>query len=160
MTMRVAIDQLEAKQRQLIEYRDSLLSVDGEFKNHARVIAEGRLAQIGMDIALLRSMVLARGEQAGSIGGREMKLDAKFYGVIVKVKDNTIVPDDEYVVFLAKDTAFADTLPTYLKNCIKLGADEDQIASVRRMIERLTVWRASNISRLKTPDAKGEKLLG
>ena len=25
-----------------------------------------------------------------------MKLDAKFYGTVVKVKDDTIVPDDEY----------------------------------------------------------------
>lgn len=89
-----------------------------------------------------------------------MKLDGKFYGVIVKAKDNSIVPEDEYVVFLAKDTAFADTLPFYRANCIKLGADAEQIAAVDRMIERLTLWRSSNLHRLKTPDAKGEKLLG
>lgn len=34
------------------------------------------------------------------------KLDAKFYGEIRKVKDGAVVPEDEYVVFLAKDTAF------------------------------------------------------
>ncbi len=89
-----------------------------------------------------------------------MKLDAKFYGVIVKAKDNSIVPDDEYVVFLAKDTAFADTLPTYLANCIKLGADREQIEAVERMIARTIAWRARNHHRLKTPDAHGEKLLG
>ena len=89
-----------------------------------------------------------------------MKLDGKFYGVIVKAKDNSIVPEDEYVVFLAKDTAFANTLPTYRENCIKLGADEEQIAAVDRMIEGLTKWRAGNQHRLKTPDAKNEKLLG
>lgn len=88
-----------------------------------------------------------------------MKLDAKFYGVIVKAKDNSVVPEDEYVVFLAKDTAFADTMPTYRANCEKLGCDSEQLAAVDRMIERLTKWRASNHHRLKTPDAHGEKLL-
>lgn len=89
-----------------------------------------------------------------------MKLDAKFSGVIVKVKDNTIVPDDEYVVFLAKDNAFAAILPNYRDKCKEMGADAEQIAAVDRMIERLGTWRARNQHRLKVPDAKGEKLLG
>lgn len=89
-----------------------------------------------------------------------MKLDAKFEGVIIKVKDGTIVPSDEYVVFLVKDTAFANTLPKYREECVKLGADNEQIAAVDRMIERASVWRANNQHRLKVPDAKGEKLLG
>ena len=42
-----------------------------------------------------------------------MKLDKKFVGQITKVKDGSIVGEDEYVVFLAKDTAFASILPTY-----------------------------------------------
>jgi hypothetical protein len=89
-----------------------------------------------------------------------MKLDAKFYGVIVKAKDNTIVPEDEYVVFLVKDTAFFNTLPKYREECVKLGAQKEQIDAVDRMIERAAYWRANNQHRLKTPDAKGEKLLG
>lgn len=88
------------------------------------------------------------------------KLDAKFSGVVVKVKDGTIVSDDEYVVFLAKDTAFANILPTYRAECVDLGADQEQIAAVDRMIERLRRWRQANPHRLKVPDAKGEKLLG
>lgn len=88
-----------------------------------------------------------------------MKLDAKFSGVIYKVKNGSIVTDDEYVVFLAKDTAFAHILPLYRDECIKLGADQEQIASVNRMITRLTDWRAANQHLVKVPDAKGEKLL-
>jgi hypothetical protein len=88
------------------------------------------------------------------------KLDAKFDGVIFKVKDGSIVPPDEYVVFLVKDTAFANTLPKYRAECVALGADKEHIASVDRMIERAMYWRASNPDRLKVPDAKGEKLLG
>lgn len=88
------------------------------------------------------------------------KLDAKFYGTIRKVKDDSLVPDDEYVVFLAKDNAFALTLQYYRDCCIRLGADKEQIASLERMIKRVEAWRRDNPDRLKVPDAKGEKLLG
>lgn len=88
------------------------------------------------------------------------KLDAKFSGVIFKIKDGTIVPDDEYVVFLVKDTAFANILPRYRDECVKLGADQEQIAAVDRMIQRARRWREANLHRLKVPDAKGERLVG
>lgn len=89
-----------------------------------------------------------------------MKLDAKFEGEIRKVKDSSVVPGDEYVVFLAKDTAFAlYALPAYLSACKELGADPEQIAAVRRMHQRVMDWRAANPERCKTPDAKGERLL-
>lgn len=89
-----------------------------------------------------------------------MKLDAKFEGEIRKVKDGSIVPADEYVVFLGKDNAFAAILPLYRAKCVELGADEEQIAAVDRMIYRLTEWRRVNPDKLKVPDAAGEKLLG
>lgn len=89
-----------------------------------------------------------------------MKLDAKFYGTIYKVKDDSVVPDDDYVVFLAKDNAFAAILPLYLAKCIELGCDEEQIDAVIRMMKRLREWRSSRPAQLKDPDAAGEKLLG
>lgn len=89
-----------------------------------------------------------------------MKLDAKFYGDIRKVKDDSLVPEDEYVVFLVKDNAFAAILPLYRDHCIALGCDDEHVASVDRMIERANAWRAANPHRLKNPDAKGEKLAG
>lgn len=88
-----------------------------------------------------------------------MKLDAKFYGDIFKVKNDTRVNDDEYVVFLAKDNAFAAILPLYLEKCIELNCDEEQILAVKRMIWRLQDWRMRNPYELKTPDAKNEYLL-
>lgn len=88
------------------------------------------------------------------------KMDAKFSGVIFKIKDGSIVPDDEYVVFLVKDTAFANILPAYWKECQRLGADQEQLDAVERMIGRAKLWRAVNPDRLKVPDAKGEKLVG
>lgn len=88
-----------------------------------------------------------------------MKLDAKFEGEIRKVKDGSIVPDDEYVVFLAKDNAFAEVIHQYRLICIQRGCDNEQIAAVDRMILRLEKWRSEHPDRLKNPDAKGEKLL-
>ena len=87
-----------------------------------------------------------------------MKLDAKFYGEIRKFKDDALVPEDEYVVFLAKDNCFADVLPIYLAKCIKAGCDDEHVDSVMRMIRRVREWRNNNTARLKYPDAAGEKL--
>jgi hypothetical protein len=88
------------------------------------------------------------------------KLDVKFYGKVWKAKDDTLVPDDEYMVFLAKDNAFPATLQFYRAECVKLGCDEEHIAAVDRTIHRLSAWRAHHQDRLKKPDAKGETLLG
>src|SRR5579863_5629487 len=89
-----------------------------------------------------------------------LKLDAKFYGEIRKVKDDSLVPEDEWVCFLIKDNAFAATLPEYRRQCVIHGADVEQIKAVDRMIARGAQWRAENTDRLNVPDAKGEKLLG
>lgn len=87
------------------------------------------------------------------------KLDAKFYGSLFKAKDNSPVPDDQYVVFLAKDNAFANILPQYRDECVRLGAEPEQIAAVDAMIARLTEWRAAYPALCKVPDAKHERLL-
>lgn len=100
-----------------------------------------------------------RGVGSNSNEETKMKLDAKFYGEIRKAKDDTRVPDDEYVVFLAKDNAFAAILPLYAAKCAELGCDPDQIAAIDRMVDRVLAWRAANPDRLKNPDAKGERLL-
>jgi hypothetical protein len=88
-----------------------------------------------------------------------IKMDKKFTGVIYKVKDGSIVPDDEWICFLVKDDAFAATLPTYLAKCIVLGADDVQIRLVEEMIDRVDEWRKNNPNRLKVPDADGEIIL-
>lgn len=91
---------------------------------------------------------------------RTRKLDAKFSGVIFKVKDGSIVPDDQYMVFLAKDRAFLPTLMFYREECVRIGADEEHVGAVDRTIARLLAWQTDNADLLKVPDAKGEKLVG
>ena len=87
------------------------------------------------------------------------KLDQKFYGAIYKAKDDSRVPDDQWIIFLAKDDAFVLTMPTYLENCIKIGCDEEQIAAVRRLIHNIDEVRARHPELNKKPDAAGEYLL-
>jgi hypothetical protein len=87
------------------------------------------------------------------------KLDGKFHGDIYKAKDDSKVPDDEYVVFLAKDNAFAAVLPLYLDECIALDADAEQIGAVARLIDRVNAWREANPDKCKVPDAAGERVL-
>lgn len=89
----------------------------------------------------------------------EKKLDKKFYGEIYKVKNDIRVADDQYLVFLAKDNAFANILPLYLQECYQLGCDEEQIQAVKIMIKNVFNWREENSFLCKNPDAKGEKLL-
>lgn len=88
-----------------------------------------------------------------------MKMDAKFYGEIKKVKDDSIVPEDQYVVFLAKDNAFFSTVPYYMLQCMQFGCDQEHLEAVLRMYLRMRKWRLDNPGKLKTPDAAGEKLL-
>jgi hypothetical protein len=87
------------------------------------------------------------------------KLDQKFYGDIYKAKDGSRVPDDQYVVFLAKDNAFALTLPAYLENCKRLHCDADQIAAVERLINNVATVRLCHPEITKNPDAVGEVML-
>lgn len=87
------------------------------------------------------------------------KLDAKFSGHIFKAKDGTMVPENEYVVFLAKDSAFLPTLKFYLEECKRQGADEDQLKAVVGLIERVVEWRSEFAYRCKVPDASDERML-
>lgn len=81
-----------------------------------------------------------------------IKLDLKFHGTIIKNKDGTVVPDDQWVCFLAKDNAFPSTLLFYLEKCKELGAGAEQIASVEKLIEKVQTWRAANPELCKVPD--------
>ena len=89
-----------------------------------------------------------------------VKLDRKFKATVFKVKDGSYVPEDQWVVFLAKDNAFLPTLSFYLEECARQGADERQLAAVRLLIAQVETWRAANPDKCKVPDIRdGEKLI-
>ena len=89
-----------------------------------------------------------------------MKIDGKFSGVIIKAKDGSVVPPDQYIVFLAKDNALPATVRFYEEECERLGADARQLEAVRKMRARLDRWRQAHHDLCKVPDvAVGETLL-
>lgn len=87
-----------------------------------------------------------------------MKLDGKFHGIIAKNKDGSIVPQDQWMCFLAKDNAVPATLDFYLEECRRRGAAQEQLDAVEAMIERVKWWRARNPELCKIPDVQAGEL--
>lgn len=81
------------------------------------------------------------------------KLDGKFHGIIVKNKDGSIAPQDQWMCFLFM-------LGAYREESIRIGAKPEQIAAVESMIARVRAWRSANPDKCKVPDiAAGEEIL-
>lgn len=62
MTLDEAKRNLAAKREQLIAYRDGI-DADNEVKQHARSMANGRITQIEMDIALVNKIEASTGDR-------------------------------------------------------------------------------------------------
>lgn len=87
------------------------------------------------------------------------KMDLKFSGIITKNKDNTVVPQDQWIVFLAKDDAFPETLKFYYYECKRLGADERQLEAIGDLISRVETWRYNHRELCKVPDVDDGELI-
>lgn len=55
-------------------------------------------------------------------------------------------------LFLAKDIAFPAALRAYIRECVRLGADERQIAAAKAMMERVVKYQAEHPDLIKVPD--------
>lgn len=86
------------------------------------------------------------------------KLDGKFYGEIYKNKNGARVPDDQWIVFLAKDNAVPTMLNFYLKACIEIGADLSHLMAVKDLMSRVSKWRTLNLGLCRTPDTEEDEL--
>lgn len=82
------------------------------------------------------------------------KLDGKFHGIIVKNKDQSIVPQDQWICFLAKDNAVLETLAFYYNQCKRLGAHPRQLEAVGQMMARVDQLRRNNPGICKVPDVE------
>lgn len=87
------------------------------------------------------------------------KLDGKFHGIIAKNKDQSIVPQDQWIVLLAKDNAVPATLRFYRDECHRLGASKQQLRAVNQMIERLEAWRVDHPDLCKVADVEPGELV-
>lgn len=81
-------------------------------------------------------------------------LDGKFKGTVYRSRDNQVVDDEQWMVFLAKDNAVPQMLAFYRNRCVELGAGEEQIKSVDRLIDRVHAWRQTHHELCKVPDAE------
>ena len=87
-----------------------------------------------------------------------MKLDGKFFGEIYKNKNGERVPDDQWIVFLAKDNAVPSMLTFYLAACIEVGARRDQVDAVKDLRDRVMAWRIANPELCRAPDLEPGEL--
>lgn len=79
------------------------------------------------------------------------EIDGKYAGYIYNRRTGAKI-DDDWVVFRAKDNAFAAALPYYLKACIDRKCNAAHIESVAAMIGRVDQWREDHPELCKNPD--------
>lgn len=87
------------------------------------------------------------------------KLDGKFHGLIAKNKDGSVVPQDQWMVFLAKDNAVPATLLFYEEECKRQGAAQAQLDAVEEMRMRVLAWREAHPDLCKVPDVQAGEIV-
>lgn len=89
-----------------------------------------------------------------------MRLDSKVHvlGALVKNKDGTPIPEDEFVVFRPADNAFLPALTRYCEVLGELGASPEQQAAADQLVERVKKWRQDHPERCKVPDVQAGEL--
>jgi len=81
-----------------------------------------------------------------------MAVDMKYCGIVRRISDSTILPQDQMIVFNAADNAVPKMLEEYLRECERIGCGEDHLLRVGELIERAQRWRAANPDICKIPD--------
>jgi hypothetical protein len=87
-----------------------------------------------------------------------MHLDFKVHGILIKNKDNTIIPEDEFIVFRPHDNAVPAMLKFYGEECARWGAEPAQLSAVLDLIGRVAAWRAAHPERCKVADVQPGEL--
>lgn len=76
-----------------------------------------------------------------------MKLDAKVHGVLMKDKDDTIIPEDEYIVFRPSDNVVPSMLCYYYRECRNRGASNELLDAITALQRRVDMWRRAHPER-------------
>ena len=88
-----------------------------------------------------------------------VKMDKRFDGTIFKTKDMSIVPPDQYIVFLVKDNAVPAMLEAYYRELFRIGASDEQKSAIASLRQRVADWRKANPELCKIPDVADGELL-
>ena len=87
-----------------------------------------------------------------------MRLDSKVHGILIKNKDNTIIPEDEFIVFRPADNAVPEMLEFYYRECCNIGASNEQLNAVAALQLRVAQWRHAHPERCKVADVQPGEL--
>ena len=79
-----------------------------------------------------------------------MDIDRKFKIHATAHRSGKTYTEENAVLFLAKDRAFALTLPDYVRHCKELGAAPEQVRAAELLAERVAEFQRTNET--KVPD--------
>jgi len=71
---------------------------------------------------------------------------------IFNVNTGLVVPEDEWIVFRAKDTAVPMMLEFYRQACKDLGCNNNHIRSIEDLINRVDNFQDKHPERCRVPD--------
>lgn len=79
-------------------------------------------------------------------------LDHKYTGEIRKADTGELVPNDEWIVFRAKDDAVPAMLRWYHAECKAQGSPEAHLDAIALLHLRVIKWREAHPDQCKVPD--------
>lgn len=81
----------------------------------------------------------------------KLKIDQKYHGKVFK-KDGTPIPEDEWIVFRAKDLCFIPALDTYIDECAARGCTDKHLKGLVELRKKVLEFQRDNPERCKIPD--------
>lgn len=83
-----------------------------------------------------------------------MDIDRKYQINAANPSNGRLHTEEDSVLFLAKDQAFLESLPTYLERSRALGSNQEHLDSIVLLTERVRVFQQTES---KVPDTVGEE---
>lgn len=85
-----------------------------------------------------------------------MDIDRKFKIQATATRSGKHYTEENAVLFLAKDRAFALTLPDYVRHCKEVGAAPEQVRAAELLTERVLAFQAANETKVPDVDPVAE----
>lgn len=80
------------------------------------------------------------------------KMDLKYHGKVFNTETGEVVPDDEWIVFRAKDKAVPYMLDAYEEACMRLMCDKNHLERIAKLKTRVLNFQVNYPERCKIPD--------
>lgn len=80
------------------------------------------------------------------------RLDGKYIAEIRKADTGELIPNDEWILFRAKDLALPATLLAYYDECRRRGSPVSHLQAIMALYERTNDWQMAHPDLCKVPD--------